>query len=166
MIKNPLLHPTRINLPTTFPVFSPAFPLSPRTIYCVITCIMRVFFLFRALCPFTRPVTLHKIHRTFLTGWIWLPDAQPVNDLKDENGTSFCACKGFFPSFLPISGLLSSWVENSLWWIICTTRTSSSVTTHCWLCRSSWSTIGMNTLVCLIWATSHSDVVMRKPVLV
>lgn len=60
-----------------------------------------------------------------------------------------CVDKGFF-LIPPISGWLSSWVENSWWWITCTTRTSSSATTPCWLCRSSWSTTGTDTFGALM----------------
>lgn len=42
-----------------------------------------------------------------------------------------------------MSGLLSSWVENSWWWITCTTRTSSCATTPFCVCRSLWYTTGM-----------------------
>ena len=88
MIKNPLLDPTRINLPTAFPVFSPTFPLSSHHLLCNHMRYAGVF-PFQSIMSFYKPVTLHKIHGTFQTGWIWLSDAWLLNDLKDENGTSF-----------------------------------------------------------------------------
>lgn len=64
---------------------------------------------------------------------------------------------------LYVSALLSSWAENSWLWIICTTRTSSCVTTLCWLCRNWWSTTGMKLLFFYLFIVVTSpDVKSRR----